>query len=73
MALKTHISKDFISLYSIDDKHYYAENGSLYIVPKTEINIILKKFDDNFEKDLPGRISYLKNLATNGTFKLILK
>lgn len=71
MAIQTHVAKDLISLYTIQDKHYYAENGSLYIVPRTVIFEVLKTIDQ--KKTIDEKIDYLKRQVEKGVFKLMLK
>lgn len=71
MAIQTHVAKDLITLYTIQDKHYYAENGSLYIVPRTVIFEVLKVIDQ--KRTLDEKIDYLKRQVEKGVFKLMLK
>lgn len=71
MAIQTHVAKDLISLYTIQDKHYFADNGSLYIVPRTIIFEVLKVIDQ--KKTIDEKIDYLKRQVEKGMFKLMLK
>lgn len=71
MAIQTHVAKDLISLYTIQDKHYFADNGSLYIVPRTIIFEVLKVLDQ--KKTIDEKIDYLKRQVEKGMFKLMLK
>lgn len=71
MAIQTHVAKDLISLYTIQDKHYFADNGSLYIVPRTIIFEVLKVIDQ--KKTIDDKIDYLKRQVEKGMFKLMLK
>ena len=68
-VIKTHVSKDSVSLYTIQDKNYFADNGFLYIVPRVEMNNLLK-YVENKENTIIDKINFLKNKVSGFTLML---
>lgn len=60
------VSQDLVNLYSIHDKVYFSDNGSLYFIPKDHIKSVLEYLEG---KTIDEKIDYLRHQVIKGNFK----